>query len=152
MGGERATGGDRPGPAQGGNGAGGEAGKPPKPPGGPHGMGGAGGTGGTGGTGGANGGETIVCPLQPPENASACTDTGKCAYTELECRCDGPEGDRTWKCKQPAKPMTMCPPSAPEDGAGCKTKEGVVAAACPYGEPAVNCTCTVDKWVCVAAP
>jgi hypothetical protein len=118
----------------GGRDAGGAPGEPRDPPGG---MAGAGGT-------------EADCPLQPPSNSGDCTDLLKCKYPGLECRCEGPEADRNWKCKEPPKPMSMCPLVAPAEDAPCKTKaEEPAPPPCHYEEPAVDCQCTADKWACV---
>ena len=131
---------EMPGPEEGGADAGGAPGKPNEPPDPPGGMAGAGGL-------------DPNCPLEPPTGMDECTDLLKCNYPGLECRCEGPEVDRSWKCKEPPKPMTMCPPMAPEEDAPCKTKDEEPAPPpCHYEEPAVDCTCAADKWACVEAP
>lgn len=132
-GGQAAAAGDATmGPDEGGADAGGQPGKPPKPP---HEMGGA-------------GDDDASCPTAAPTDKAECTAKAKCNYPELVCNCDGPEDDRTWKCKQPPKPPeNMCPPMAPKDAAACKTAD-LPAPACHYTEPAVECQCIDDKWVC----
>ena len=138
-GGHAAEGGDAPiGPVEGGADAGGQPGKPHEPPKPPHEAGGAGGV-------------ELDCPATPPADKAECTDMGKCDYPDLECRCEGPEDARKWKCKQPPKPPeNMCPPAAPRDDASCKAAE-LPATACHYEDPKVDCTCTADKWVCADA-
>ena len=128
------------GPEDGGDDAGGAPGKPPKPPKPPEpplGMGGEGGA------------ASAECPLQAPSHAAACTTAVKCDYQGLTCDCGGPEADRRWKCKEPPKPMTMCPPMAPKEASACVTKDvEPPPPPCSYEEPAVECKCTADKWAC----
>lgn len=92
------------------------------------------------------------CPLEPPTDKAACTEEMlKCAYTDISCDCAGPEDDRKWKCKQPPKPMSMCPPMPPMDASACKTQDPP-AAPCHYEDPVTDCACTEEKWLCAAAP
>lgn len=111
---------------------GGAPGKPPKPP---------------EGMGGADAG--IDCPAVAPADKSKCTEVGKCDFAELECRCDGPEADRTWKCKEPPKPMNTCPATAPVVDSACVTPEGAAPPPCHYEEPALDCKCKSNKWACI---
>lgn len=128
-------GGAGPGP-----GAGGAPGMPGEPMHPPDGMAGA-------------GGADAACPAEQPKDKAECTTVLKCEYAELDCNCDGPEKDRRWHCKAPPEPMDTCPPMAPKAGAACvSVEDGPAAPPCHYQEPAVDCTCTADKWVCTEAP
>src|SRR6478752_3598665 len=149
-GGERAVGGRASADAdEGGKDAGGESGMPGGPgmPGMPHDPPMP-----PGGIGGAAGENSEDCPLEPPTDKAACAEEMlRCEYPDLNCNCEGPkEEERKWKCRQPPKPMEMCPPLAPEDATDCKTAEPP-APPCHYEEAAVDCACTDDKWSCAEA-